>query len=277
MARVGGSWAFLLSLIGGLAFWVILNGAILTASNTSPFDPFPFILLNLFLSCLAALQAPIIMMSQNRQDAKDREVNEFVSKVILRNEHQTRHVNAKIDHLLSFQWKRLLEIQEIQTVLLQIQRHEKGSVYKKAKQKSTLFSIELVPDNFSRFLLRHAIEVDSSDDTLLFSHWHEEGDNFPGLVDNVLPIFSKLKLCSLKFDIIFNHHAVSLDDIISGDNRLVLRNDFGLPHMNLSGQISKVELYLKNQTMSFYARDLPQRYKPAYALYVTFFHKLENV
>lgn len=259
---------------------MILNGAILTASNTAPFDPFPFILLNLFLSCLAALQAPIIMMSQNRQDAKDREVNEFVSKVILRNEHQTRHVNAKIDHLLSFQWKRLLEIQEIQTVLLQIQRHEKGGVLRsstktKAEKYSEFFSMELIPDNFARLLIKHALEIDSTDDTLIFSHWHEEGDNFPGVIDNVLPKFSKLKLCSLDFDIFFNHHAVSLDDIISGDNRLVLRNDFHLPHMTLAGnleffknigQITKVQFFSKNQAMSYFARDLPQRYKPAYAL-----------
>lgn len=219
---------------------MILNGAILTAAGSAPFDPFPFILLNLFLSCLAALQAPIIMMSQNRQDAKDREVNEFVSKVILRNEHQTRHVNAKIDHLLSFQWKRLLEIQEIQTVLLQIQRREKRSgsknVSKSKKSRcSEFFTMELIPDTFSQLLIRHALEIDSADDTLIFSHWHEEGDNFTGIIDNVLPKFSKGKLTSLDFDIIFQHHAVSLDDIISGDNRLVLRNDFHLGIMNLAG------------------------------------------
>ena len=219
---------------------MILNGLILTSLNSTPFDTFPFILLNLFLSCLAALQAPIIMMSQNRQDSKDREVNEFISKIILRNEHQTRHVNAKIDHLLSFQWKRLLEIQEIQTVHLQIQRHQKKTSSKtnsksKSKRNSEFFTAELIPDNFTRLLIRHALEVDSAEDTLIFSHWHEEGDNFTGLIDNVLPKFSKLKLTALDFDILFNYHAVSLDDIISGDNRLVLRNDFHLPHMNLAG------------------------------------------
>ena len=214
---------------------MILNGAILTATST-PFDPFPFILLNLFLSCLAALQAPIIMMSQNRQDAKDREVNQFVSKVILRNEHQTRHVNAKIDHLLSFQWKRLLEIQEIQTVHLQIQRRDKKKMSRGKKDKtSEFFSVELIPDNFAQLLIRHALEIDSADDTLIFSHWHEEGDNFTGIIDNVLPTYSKMKLNSFDFDIFFHHHAVSLDDIISGDNRIVLRNDFHLNHMNLSG------------------------------------------
>jgi hypothetical protein len=219
---------------------MILNGAILNAAGTSAFDPFPFILLNLFLSCLAALQAPIIMMSQNRQDAKDREVNDFVSKVILRNEHQTRHVNAKIDHLLSFQWKRLLEIQEIQAVLLQIQRRDKRSASKivskpKKRGYSDFFTMELIPDSFSQLLIRHALEIDSADDTLIFSHWHEEGDNFTGIIDNVLPKFSKRKLTSFDFDMIFQHHAVSLDDIISGDSRLVLRNDFHLGIMNLAG------------------------------------------
>jgi len=69
IASVAGSWAFILSFLGLLFFWIAINS---WALFNQPFDPFPFILLNLVLSCIAALQAPIIMMSQNRQEAKDR-------------------------------------------------------------------------------------------------------------------------------------------------------------------------------------------------------------
>lgn len=84
-----------------------------------PIDPFPFILLNLILSCLAALQAPIIMMSQNRQAEKDRLRAELDYKVNLKAELEIRHLKSKLDLLASHQWKRLLEIQELQTELME--------------------------------------------------------------------------------------------------------------------------------------------------------------
>ena len=84
-----------------------------------PFDPFPFILLNLILSCLAAIQAPIIMMSQNRQEQKDRQRSEHDYKINLKAELEIKLLSEKIDHLLAHQNKKLLEIQEIQTDYLE--------------------------------------------------------------------------------------------------------------------------------------------------------------
>ena len=83
-----------------------------------PPDPYPFILLNLILSCLAAIQAPIIMMSQNRQEAKDRLRSQHDYQVNLKAELEIRQLHDKIDHLLSHQWDRLAQIQEIQLDLL---------------------------------------------------------------------------------------------------------------------------------------------------------------
>jgi uncharacterized membrane protein len=83
-----------------------------------PVDPYPFILLNLVLSCLAAVQAPVIMMSQNRQEAKDRLRSEHDYQVNLKAELEIRHLHEKLDHLLSHQWERLVEIQQVQLQLL---------------------------------------------------------------------------------------------------------------------------------------------------------------
>jgi uncharacterized membrane protein len=90
-----------------------------------PFDPYPFILLNLVLSCLAAVQAPIIMMSQNRQEAKDRLRAEYDYRVNLKAELEIRHLHEKVDHLLMNQWQRLLEIQKIQMDLIEEVTHKK--------------------------------------------------------------------------------------------------------------------------------------------------------
>jgi len=84
-----------------------------------PFDPYPYILLNLVLSCLAAIQAPVIMMSQNRQEAKDRLRGEHDYRVNLKAELEIRHLNAKMDQLLTHQWRRLMEIQQIQMDLME--------------------------------------------------------------------------------------------------------------------------------------------------------------
>jgi uncharacterized membrane protein len=84
-----------------------------------PFDPYPFIFLNLVLSCLAAVQAPIIMMSQNRQEARDRMRSENDYKVNLKAELEIRQLHEKVDHLLSSQWARLVEIQQIQIELME--------------------------------------------------------------------------------------------------------------------------------------------------------------
>jgi len=116
MAEFGGSWRFISLFIAVMVIWIIINTIALLSK---PFDPFPYILLNLVLSCLAAIQAPIIMMSQNRQEAKDRLRAEFDYRVNLKAELEIRHLHEKIDHLLEHQWQRLLEIQEIQMELLE--------------------------------------------------------------------------------------------------------------------------------------------------------------
>jgi len=115
IADVGGSWAFILGFAGFLLLWVGVNTLVLIAR---PFDPYPFILLNLVLSCLAAIQAPIIMMSQNRQEARDRLRSQNDYRVNLKAELEVRHLNEKLDHLLSRQWERLVEIQQVQLELM---------------------------------------------------------------------------------------------------------------------------------------------------------------
>lgn len=115
IAAVGGSWGFICGFGAFLLLWIVGNSLVLLYR---PFDPYPFILLNLVLSCLAAIQAPIIMMSQNRQEAKDRLRSENDYRVNLKAELEIRHLHEKIDHLLSRQWERLAEIQRIQVELL---------------------------------------------------------------------------------------------------------------------------------------------------------------
>ncbi len=83
-----------------------------------PADPYPFILLNLILSCIAAIQAPVIMMSQNRQEAKDRLRSQNDYQINLKAELEIRHLHEKLDHLLIHQWDKLSKIQEIQLDLL---------------------------------------------------------------------------------------------------------------------------------------------------------------
>jgi uncharacterized membrane protein len=111
VAAFGGSWTFIITFFTFLIIWMAINIWVFTAK---PFDPYPFILLNLILSCLAAIQAPIIMMSQNRQEQKDRQRNEHDYKINLKAELEIKLLSEKIDHLLVHQNKKLLEIQEVQ-------------------------------------------------------------------------------------------------------------------------------------------------------------------
>ena len=116
VAGFGGSWRFILTFGAVLLGWIALNSS---AALRRPFDPYPYILLNLVLSCLAALQAPVIMMSQNRQEARDRLRAEHDYRVNLKAELEIRHLHWKMDQLLTHQWRRLLEIQQIQTDLME--------------------------------------------------------------------------------------------------------------------------------------------------------------
>jgi len=115
IATFGGSWAFLICFGAFLALWIGMNSIVFV---WRPRDPYPFIFLNLILSCLAAIQAPIIMMSQNRQEAKDRIRSQHDYQVNLKAELEIRQLHEKIDHLLSHQCDRLAQIQEIQLDLL---------------------------------------------------------------------------------------------------------------------------------------------------------------
>lgn len=111
VASFGGSWTFIITFFSFILIWMLINIWLLA---TKPFDPFPFILLNLILSCLAAIQEPIIMMSQNRQEQKDRQRGEHDYKINLKAELEIKLLSEKMDHLLVYQNKKLLEIQEVQ-------------------------------------------------------------------------------------------------------------------------------------------------------------------
>jgi uncharacterized membrane protein len=116
IAAFGGSWRFLIIFACILFVWLLINSVVLLLK---PFDPYPYMLLNLILSCLAAVQAPVIMMSQNRQETKDRLRASHDYQINLKAELEIRNLHQKIDHLLSRQWERLVEIQEIQLEVLE--------------------------------------------------------------------------------------------------------------------------------------------------------------
>jgi uncharacterized membrane protein len=116
IAAFGGSWTFIIFFSVVLLLWVVANSFLLA---TRAFDPYPYILMNLVLSALAALQAPVIMMSQNRSEARDRLRGENDYKINLKTELEIRHLHEKIDHLLRRQYNRLFEIQQIQIELLE--------------------------------------------------------------------------------------------------------------------------------------------------------------
>jgi uncharacterized membrane protein len=111
VAEFGGSWTFILSFFGFLTIWIIANIFFLRSRT---FDPYPFILLNLILSCIAALQAPVIMMSQNRQEQKDRERSKKDFMINMKAELEIRILHEKLDHLIMHQQQELIEIQKIQ-------------------------------------------------------------------------------------------------------------------------------------------------------------------
>lgn len=116
VADFGGSWRFIIGFMSVLIVWITVNAIGLLMQ---PFDPYPFILLNLVLSCVAALQAPVIMMSQGRKEAKDRLRAENDYRVNLKAELEIRQLHEKIDHQLARQWERLVEMQQIQIEILE--------------------------------------------------------------------------------------------------------------------------------------------------------------
>ena len=122
VARFGGSWAFIISFFVVLIIWILFN---VLAPDRDDFDPYPFILMNLVLSCIAALQAPIIMMSQNRQEEKDRQRSENDYLINLKAELEVRALHQKVDLLIEEQIKILFESQADQLTILK--RIEKGT------------------------------------------------------------------------------------------------------------------------------------------------------
>jgi uncharacterized membrane protein len=114
VASFGGSWKFISSFGAFLLIWISVN--VILVSNA--FDPYPFILLNLILSCIAALQAPIIMMSQNRQEEKDRERAKKDYMINLKSELEIRMLHEKLDHLIIHQQHELIEIQKVQIEMM---------------------------------------------------------------------------------------------------------------------------------------------------------------
>lgn len=116
VAAFGGSWKFIIIFSTIIIVWIALNAVLLLNKG---FDPYPFILLNLILSCLAALQAPVIMMSQNRQEEKDRERAKQDYMVNLKAELEIRTLHEKLDHLIIHQQQELLNIQKIQVEMME--------------------------------------------------------------------------------------------------------------------------------------------------------------
>ena len=115
IAKFGGSWPFIFIFLLVLASWILLNSLHFFGVS---FDNYPFILLNLVLSCLAAVQAPIIMMSQNRQAARDRIAADHDYQTNLKAELEISLLHEKIDYLMSQQWQQMLELQQLQIELL---------------------------------------------------------------------------------------------------------------------------------------------------------------
>jgi len=117
VASFGGSWLFIAIFMGVMVIWILLNSFILIMLNSS-FDPYPYILLNLVLSMLAAIQAPVILMSQNRQAYKDRLSAEHDYEVNLKAELEIIGLHEKVDSLREKQWNELISIQQEQLTLL---------------------------------------------------------------------------------------------------------------------------------------------------------------
>lgn len=248
-------------------------------------------------------------MSQNRQAYLDRIRTDYISKIILRGEFQTRLVNTKMDHLITSQWRRLLEIQEIQVDLLQILQtqqtikkglnHSESAISFNVKThldeegvvsntESRQISIEMVPDEHSRLLLRNYYDIQDDDDTLLFSAWHGAGDNFVGIISNVKLEFEKQRtststviefqrqtLKTVVYDLIFEDSNATLDDLFSGEGIISMRNDFDLPHAHLRGRILKIDIHtVDGKRHSYLNGTLPARYKPSFS---TNFKRAERI
>jgi len=131
VAAFGGSWAFIIAFFAVLAVWISYNS---TAPKGNEFDPYPFILMNLILSCIAALQAPVIMMSQNRQEEKDRKRSENDYLINLKAELELRSLHQKMDLLIQEEIRSLSEAQENQSKTMNAMDHKLDRLLKASGQ-----------------------------------------------------------------------------------------------------------------------------------------------
>lgn len=132
VAAFGGSWTFILSFGSFILLWILLNVLLFVNKN---FDPYPFILLNLILSCIAAMQAPVIMMSQNRQESKDRKRAQEDYMINLKSELEIRTLHEKVDHILISQRQEFIEIQKVQIEMLSDIMNDLKELNLKAEKK----------------------------------------------------------------------------------------------------------------------------------------------
>jgi uncharacterized membrane protein len=132
IAEFGGSWKFIGIFLSIMLVWMITNVVLL---RDKAFDPYPFILLNLALSCLAALQAPIIMMSQNRQEDKDRAHAEYDFRVNVKAEAEIRSLHEKLDHLLLYQHRNIDELFQLQLDMMQMMQQRIDALTQASQNK----------------------------------------------------------------------------------------------------------------------------------------------
>lgn len=128
VATFGGSWTFIISFGVFILIWILIN---IYWFNNRGYDPYPFILLNLILSCIASIQAPVIMMSQNRQEEKDRDRAKNDYMINLKSELEIRMLHDKLDHLITHQQQELLELQKLQVDMM-------NDIIKLIENRSTL-------------------------------------------------------------------------------------------------------------------------------------------
>ena len=265
VAKWGGSWNFIGILTAILIAWMALNGVIdsIAAIPLNAWDPYPFIFLTFLLSMIQTFQAPFIMMTQNRQDARDRKESNYISKIILRGEVQTRHINTKIDHLISMQWKRLLEMQELQMFMFQVNQFSSFDIAE-TQEKSNIQE-DCVADPFLECILRAHFKMPLRSDKLLFTRWHTEHSNFSGIAHDIELNKTGLNLESVTFDLLFNVEDVTLDDIFSGDRTVSFRNDFDLEHMTMNGDILEIHGSVGSQKFSYRNGEFPERYNMSFS------------
>ncbi|TPX49560.1 hypothetical protein SeLEV6574_g01374 [Synchytrium endobioticum] len=285
VARFGGSWGFVVVCVCFIALWAMLN-ITLTQYTGSSWDPYPFILLNFFLSMVASVQAPIIMMSQNRQNEIDHQVNDYVSTIMLRAENLIRHAQAKTDLLVGPTFRRLLEIQEIEVDLLQtlhqqhrrfMNRSHSGLLMNHRSSNATLleaptWTVETSPDPHARMLLHHYFGIFLEQDALIFSRAHGDGDNYIGSVENVKLEFrqgsgkDQGRLRKITYDLVFPVAVDgTLDDILAGDAHVHLRNAFDIPQLQMPGRLHSLSVHFANEVITFQNGELPPRYLPTFA------------